>query len=77
MLWFQEEDVLDMLAQCEADEKDGKAITTNRLPRGPKVSSHSNTVSYSTWWTLFLSVLVIVAPTYSANTFPITSCFRY
>ena len=28
--------MLDMLAQCEADEKDGKGMTTNR-PRGPKV----------------------------------------
>ena len=26
-----------MLAQCEADEKDGKTMVSNRLPRGPKV----------------------------------------
>ena len=39
MLCFQEEDVLDMLAQCEADENNGKAITTNRPPRGPKVTT--------------------------------------
>ena len=36
-LWPQEEDILDMLAQCEADEKEGKAITTNKPLRGPKV----------------------------------------
>ena len=33
----QEEDVLDMLAQCEADEREGKTVATNRPPRGPKV----------------------------------------
>ena len=33
----QEEDVLDMLAQCEADEKEGKLTTSNK-PRGLKVN---------------------------------------
>ena len=37
---FQEEDILDMIAQCEAEEAEGKTITTNKLPRGPKVYSH-------------------------------------
>ena len=38
---FQEEDVLDMLAQCEADEKDGKLTTNNRSIRVPKVSHNA------------------------------------
>ena len=32
---IQEEDILDMLAQCETDEKDGRGMA--RTTRGPKV----------------------------------------
>ena len=35
--YLKEEDVLDMLAQCEADEKEGKLTTSNK-PRGLKVN---------------------------------------
>ena len=36
----QEEDILDMIAECESDEKEGKYYTNagTRPPRGPKVS---------------------------------------
>lgn len=35
--FLQEEDILDMIAECEADEKDGKG-GGNKVQRGPKVS---------------------------------------
>lgn len=39
----QEEDILDMIAECEADEKDGKG-GVNKVQRGPKVSQQTQLV---------------------------------
>lgn len=39
----QEEDILDMIAECEADEKDGKG-GVNKVQRGPKVSQQAQLV---------------------------------
>ena len=40
MRCLQEEDILDMLAQCEADEKVGftGSLTARSMPAGPKVT---------------------------------------
>lgn len=38
MLSWQEEDILDMLAQCEADEVPGGRGANPRYLRGPKVN---------------------------------------
>lgn len=39
----QEEDILDMIAECEADDKDGKLTSGgSKIPRGPKVKSDDN-----------------------------------
>ena len=35
---YREEDILDMLAECEADENHGKTVTSQR-GKGPKVSA--------------------------------------
>ncbi len=44
---FKEEDILDMLAQCEADERDGKTMATQKT-RGPKVSLFGK-IGFSHW----------------------------
>ena len=36
IVFLQEQDILDMIAQCEADEMDGKNMASNKI-KGPKV----------------------------------------
>ena len=36
IIFLQEQDILDMIAQCEADEMDGKNMASNKI-KGPKV----------------------------------------
>ena len=48
LLVCQEEDVLDLLAQCEADEREGHSITTSRPPRGPKVRCTHSVYNHAT-----------------------------
>ena len=42
---YREEDILDMLAECEADENHGKTVTSQR-GKGPKVSATASRDRY-------------------------------
>jgi len=54
MRCLQEEDILDMLAQCEADERVGfsGSLTARSMPAGPKVTERK-------WCSGHLALIVV------------------
>ena len=62
MRCLQEEDILDMLAQCEADEKVGftGSLTARSMPAGPKVTDRKRCYGHLAGKVVYNVVLILV-----------------